>query len=478
MLLSSIETVMSDKLLYFIPTISLLIFSGCGLLGNDEKKVQTISDSTIEKVCDEISRTFCENATTCGCNKIYIFPDNCSIRIRESCRKKYEDYLKSQDIADIRLSGNLLTNCIDTINSYAGKCILPPEPVYSLECSVFISLAKTGEKCSNLLCDDGSGICNEKNICQSLPQKGEGCYKGLCQRPYVCNSLNICAEPIEKNFSCNIDSECKKGLICINGICSEIASDNYFNTCESDSECHFGAKCISSEEKTCLQLKAEGTKCTHSEECMAKLYCDENEKLCKPLPGTGKSCAGGIMCNNDSGCDISENICKESPALGEPCLFNLYGQVVCKEGLLCTEGLCQNPPGPGQRCGQNSKGLYECGNNLGCFFMENGENICKEKVKTGEKCTNDSNCAYTDFCDYNTNKCVPKLPEGYPCKMGNECLSGLVCDFKSKDSDPICLKPPKEGEECYISCAENLYCAIADNSKKCIPPICTAIITY
>lgn len=461
-----------------ILSILPLIFSGCGLFDKDEKRVQTISDSTIEKVCDEISRAFCDNAIHCGCDKIFIFPNDCSLKIRERCKKNYENYLKSQDIRDVKLSENLLTNCINTINSYTNNCILPPEPVYSFECSVFLSMAKVGEKCSNLLCDDGTGICNENNICQSLPQKGEECYKGICKRPYVCNSLNICAEPLKVQSVCQKDSECEKGLICHNNTCAKINKSEYFTECEKNSICQYGSQCISIEQKRCNPLKTERVKCAYSEECMPGLYCDENEKVCKSLPKTGENCANGIMCNNDSGCDIRENTCKELPALGEPCLFNIYGQVVCREGLLCVEGICSNPPEAGQKCGRNNKGDYECGDNLGCFFMENGENICKEKVNTGERCTNDSNCIDTDFCDYNTNKCAPKLPRDSACKMGNECQSGLVCDFKKKDSDPICLNPPNEGEECYISCAENLYCGIPDNSKKCIPQICTAIIEY
>ncbi|MCX7959484.1 MAG: hypothetical protein N3B13_10605 [Deltaproteobacteria bacterium] len=467
----------SNKLVSLLIFLFLYLAAYCTNSDREERTVDTITDSTIENVCKQISETICNNAIKCNCDKVYIFPDNCLNNLMQKCKDNLKNLPLNQPSGSILLSQNRLTSCIELINTYTKNCIFPPKHLYLAVCSVFISDAKAGEKCSNLLCEEGTAICSESEVCTYLPRKDEKCYKGLCNTNFVCNTNNICIEPCKKGESCQSDSECDYGLICIENICSEVEINSFYKTCNSDSECKYGAKCLSAEQKSCTRPKDAGETCQYTDECRSGLFCDDTEKRCIFLPGTGEKCAGGTMCDNNSGCDTTDGVCKELPKINEPCLSNQYGQVLCQGGLLCIDGICLNPPSENQRCGRDRDGLYKCGDGLGCFFMDNGENICKKKVNSGEICTNDSNCQDSDFCDYSKNICSPKFKKGSLCRFGNECEDGLVCDFRSKYSEPACIEPPTEGEECFINCSDNLICNISPGSKKCIPPVCTTIIS-
>nr|XP_046919967.1 uncharacterized protein LOC124499995 [Dermatophagoides farinae] len=109
-------------------------------------------------------------------------------------------------------------------------------------------------------------------------------------------------------------------------------------------------------------------------------------------------------------CDQHYSYCDYFRQIGELCRYDSQ----CDNGLICMFGQCEKPfetGHPGARC----KDSDDCNAGL-CCARQNGEYICKPKLKHGQQCF-----VPLGGLDYSLNELCP-------------CDEGLECTFRTKNS--------------------------------------------
>ncbi|MCS6899102.1 MAG: Dickkopf N-terminal cysteine-rich domain-containing protein, partial [Myxococcales bacterium] len=89
-------------------------------------------------------------------------------------------------------------------------------------------------------------------------------------------------------------------------------------------------------------------------------------------------------------------------------------------------------------------------------------------------CQNDIICKDGLYCDWENGTCAKIRPAGAPCSAGNECGKEGSCQ-PTNGGGFACAPLPKEGEYCYLDCAEGLRCQWDLTKSTCLPGICTQL---
>ena len=126
-------------------------------------------------------------------------------------------------------------------------------------------------------------------------------------------------------------------------------------------------------------------------------------------------------------------------------------------GELCVEGedSCGKERQTSLRCiqGKCHKRLEEKPTNEGEVYEHEGFYYTQESYRglDGKECTKQEHCfAATDYCDRETNQCLPRLYAGDKCKFHYDCEDGLIC-----------LK-----EKCTIACVKTSDCGFAQTCSS------------
>lgn len=236
--------------------------------------------------------------------------------------------------------------------------------------------------------------------------------------PAICEEEGLCGgdcPPCEDiGDACEIDTDCTKGLYCLDGACADrdtICTNERFDPdYETAKDC--GGICEPCE---------EGASCTTHSDCGSNQYC-ASDRTCKK--DYQAICSNEEHDSNyESGVDCG-GVCQElfgqTCGLGESCNTNAdcTGTAICKGGV-CTADYA--PP-----------------TNDWC-----SEDRFNNTLEDGGFCGRD---------------CPERCPEGVGCQLTSDCASGLVCitgvcEEEKKDDKDTCLfptdsNPPPCGGDC------------------------------
>ena len=131
------------------------------------------------------------------------------------------------------------SDCDNTFECVAGRCILGPYCMTDAECPA-------PSTCVNFVCQNPGG-CTSDSQCPV----GQSCYAGGCYTlpPIECNRDVDCAfdevcdfgicNPANPPLACQINSDCRDRELCIGGVCQRGVE------CLDDTDCNFPQVCIS-----------------------------------------------------------------------------------------------------------------------------------------------------------------------------------------------------------------------------------------
>ena len=271
--------------------------------------------------------------------------------------------------------------------------------------------------------------------------------------------------------ACKTDFFCKKGLTCIDGICS--AGDTG-QACKYHFQCSESLYCDAGR---CTTPKTIGMPCEGNVSCADSLVCRTGSCTMPGAVGDScendQECEGDMVCGNDTcsdgsvgsscsyvsdcqrGSDLASdliclnNICSAKRATGESCRHDTD----CEANLFCgLNDICNNGSS-GSECtsDQNCTGARSCIND-----------VCTSKAANGAFCDSNNDCSSTNsYCNANTSRCVSKLNNGTPCELHQHCRSE-VC--RSSTTPNMCGPKAADGEDCEEDCeCQSDICG----NKKC-----------
>ena len=184
----------------------------------------------------------------------------------------------------------------------------------------------------------------------------------------------------------------------------------------------------------------------------------------------GMPCSDHSVCGPRSGCMLTscDGTCRATggAALGEPC-----ATVGCEQGLSCdsAKDVCVANAPAGGPCGGPSS--LQCASGLYCKVVNTGgsgalSGTCTP-VSSGP-CTQDSECAFNEFCYQGA--CKPRLALGAPCGDARTGCTGFSeCDTTS--AAPTCVHAGLRGERCariYGSPAICINGSVCGLSSTCV----------
>ena len=399
---------------------------------------------------------------------------------------------------------------------------------------------KTNADCLGMECDKEYGICTEH-----LVREGDFCplsckderfeckffecirkespFLQLCRNQagcgpgYYCSSKMQCVySPGDVNDPCGYNNDCNTGLICENGRCSPVYSQegddcsatgkcgiglyclygickktngNIGSGCDSHTDCLSGSIChfeTGKCEEGTYNINAD---CNLDEECGPGLICDEYTQKCKPTSGeNGQPCGNDIDCGVGMICDDETKTCQKGDANpNAPCAK----EEDCGNGLTCDLTL-EPPICVGEECAQQS----DCGAGLICDMSLEPPKCIVTADGSRAVCYTDSDCSAGFYCD--EFRCTNGMnKEGDPCEMQEDCGAGLICNMEEGKCqtaegnpcdicysftdcnkllpqgnticiDGACYLPDNENGDCsalgYCQCGPGFFCADADSS--------------
>lgn len=384
-------------------------------------------------------------------------------------------------------------------------------------------LKKAGELCKQDT-DCQSGICLDKGQCGAFCESDAD-----CPQQFYCGTYTF----FERGDfggcypKCSNDSDCPSAYTCNNkSQCTPKNPGQVGSACRSTTDCN-GGLCLNNwNHGYCLTpCTPTGATCSLTQPCPAAHDCvinpdNEQQKICVPTcnnPGTTCALFGSKQgfclrsCNQDSECRedyycgaINEQNAKACLPRGN----NKLGER-CERGEQCHSGICRLFP-TGRYCTQSCKGTG-CPTGYGCSTVGT-ETVC-EKVciknsdcptgyqciaqqcvvppgtssrKTGEACTNDSQCV-GGTC-FNNNGLFPKGYCTRSCAGPNaSCPTGSACINYGGNIGQICTKTCQTDNSCARSdyfCfpirlsnaqGQSVPCSNAqDCSSSTLSPICKA----
>jgi Dickkopf N-terminal cysteine-rich region len=209
--------------------------------------------------------------------------------------------------------------------------------------------------------------------CSSNPACGLGNYCQVAGGMSNCLPIRACAECRGGCQTCNSNTQCSTGEVCVGEKCT---------TCTSDGQCGPGAKCEATHTST-------QCKCSKTSDCASGESCQSG--LCSPPPGLTGCDLPGSSCHDGLACIMG--VCALCSSF-EDCNTNPYGGPEGTMGLACISGHCS-------ACSSNS----QCGGGQACVGGTCGT------------CASNAECGPSGKC--NDGYCV--------CTTDAQCVSGQRC---------------------------------------------------
>lgn len=152
---------------------------------------------------------------------------------------------------------------------------------------------------------------SEKGACFATYECKPGlfCFKGVCSNPHKL--------PCQKNGDCLADNACRFGS-CV--------PKNALKSCDRNRPCEKG-RCVSGY----CALDGEGSECTRHGQCSSGLVC--YQALCRP----------GTRCSVTQDCD-QEDYCKNGMCVKRTGELECDSKEDCAEGEFCSDGFCEQEP--------------------------------------------------------------------------------------------------------------------------------------
>lgn len=337
--------------------------------------------------------------------------------------------------------------CVWECNQSVAGCHSDADCPKGEHCSVSDGECLTDPSCP--MCDVCYGKCvPDKQACVQSGCSGEVCAAEpqftncVWQDWFTCLKLTKCGtygpsgtcafEPnqafldcIAQFAKCSSDTDCPKGLECINGKCVQEQG------CLSDTDCNSYEYCAYLD-------PGKGVAC-----CPPNAFCAPEIPPC----GKGVCLLRPGYCWSDSDCDK-----------GEKC----EGAIVCPEGAYC---LVANKPG---KC---------VAQGLKCKVVKPGSHgMCEMAmgwVFDGEQCVMESGCSCEPDCDaFFATSVECQLACGIPitCESDKDCPKGYCCMAIDCPAGADCW-PYNVCEPCAVSCVSDKDC---DDGNKCTLDRCIA----
>jgi hypothetical protein len=168
----------------------------------------------------------------------------------------------------------------------------------------------------------GPGVCRQ-GTCGleiALAKIGESCEQQDCDPGAFCNAELMCAALLPQGETCNLNSDCDYGLLCLGTPATCKPAPHINDAC--DGICaEVNATC--SIAGTCVALGRPGDLCTVDSDCMMASQCDTTNK-CVAFPTRDMACVS--QCSEDSWCQIQSGqtmgVCVAPQANGASCADN------------------------------------------------------------------------------------------------------------------------------------------------------------
>jgi hypothetical protein len=225
-------------------------------------------------------------------------------------------------------------------------------------------------------------------------------------KKFGCNGGKCVFTPAVKGTACTEEGGkvCDDAGKCVGMNCTDMLQD----ADETDVDC--GGAC-----SPC----AAGQKCAKAADC-ATAYClkvDEKLSLCK-------ACAADMDCEAGKFCDLTKGTCTPRGANGAACAAdNECTSTHCADKVCCDTACAGTPMTGDGGCDVCAKALGASADGT-CTVLKAGDPgkcgqfLCEgTKPDCPTKCTNDTACAATAFCDTITGTCQPEPVNG--CKKAN-----------------------------------------------------------
>jgi hypothetical protein len=304
-------------------------------------------------------------------------------------------------------------------------------------------------------CDEGQGMCFINSDCKS----GLVCNNGVCAISSGGGDCRIqegtltycaaCGPCSEGQSVCHKDSQCVSGLVCSdNGYC--VKSSN-----PSSSSSSGGAGCRIQEGtltycEVCGPCSEDQSVCFKDSECASGLVCNSKgfcvrsapSGTCKATPGSERYCTdcgpceeGQGMCFNDSQCKPPDLVCSNYTCI------KIIRESAGGDCRLTppTNGYC-NP----EVCGPCKEGGGWCRNpsiykndcEIGLICNNNGFCV-KPSPPLNDNNNNNNNCQVPVGSATYCTDCGPCREGQGKCSKDTDCIKGLVCS----EHTGLCKKP-------------------------------------
>jgi hypothetical protein len=302
----------------------------------------------------------------------------------------------------------------------------------------------------------------------------------------LCVSLTLCflggCESDIQGKSCSQDSECLRGSICQDDVCTTQACDTIEDCTGSGRTCLVDLNQCSPKE--CGDLNAEGNilSCEEAQYCLTQ---GPYQFSCSTI-GENDSCTadqecnghpnGSVCCNNTCSmtCNSSGGITAGTTAgettweMSGEMSGEMAGEMAGIIGGTNAGTMSTTPASLCSTCIIDSD-CSELSPNAQCELLPNGESYCTRP------CDEANSCPGEYICLTMTNLCVPRTYECVDC-LKTPCTSGTFCDLDSG----TCISPQPLCSSCSedAACIGDLVCAPIGSRKTCLNPcndgMCTA----
>ena len=188
---------------------------------------------------------------------------------------------------------------------------IPEDMEVTVEPDVSISCSEDGD-CVEGVCDEGICTieCAEPSECDGLQNCIQGRCTDRCFGPGTCFRGGVCFNGVCIDPECEVDDECRDGLICRRQLC--IPPD----PCDQEDDCNSWERCV------------EGN-CEPLEQCGGDLNCEADE-ICED-----SRCRVRDVCERNDDCPDDQD------CIAARCVPGLCrGEVDCALGEVCEAGAC------------------------------------------------------------------------------------------------------------------------------------------
>jgi hypothetical protein len=342
--------------------------------------------------------------------------------------------------------------------------------------------------CANYTCAVGCNLDSEcesgqycdwdswPSSCQTLRENGQSCYDDESCASGYCTFDDVCASRPQLGDSCSGWGDCPPGTYCDDGSCAPRLGPDA--DCSGYDSCLEPYLCLSG---TCTlislscELAPAGEPCAYLQFCESDAFCDATRDFtCRRRYPVGAPCNRDEECQGDGHCAYDEArgemLCQARPGLNEVC--EPYG-TPCVEGAACVGGTCQE---------SSDTFCYEHTDCAGTEFCSWETERCQPRRGEGDPCdTYDAPCDANSYCDWSTDICMPRPGAGGPCDSDTGCLAGSYC---SDSGSGICLDRAGEGGACdnnptdysdpHGTCLEDFICeSLICTSRKDFGEYCS-----